>query len=165
MWRSVVGYEGLYEVSDQGEVRSLDRWARCGKGGKGRRWVPGQIMTYVHTLNGGHKLIRLSDGRRSRPFLVHHLVLEAFVGPRPEGKEGLHWDDIPANNSLTNLRWGTRSENKYDSVRNGGHNQIKKTQCPRGHEYTVLPYEPNRRRCLTCKNDANRRYRLRKKAA
>jgi hypothetical protein len=50
---------------------------------------------------------------------VHTLVLKAFVGPCPEGHECCHHDDDPTNNNLTNLRWGTRSDNLHDAARNG----------------------------------------------
>lgn len=49
---------------------------------------------------------------------VHRLVLLAYVGPCPEGHESLHHDDDPKNNRLANLRWGTRTENRLDAVRN-----------------------------------------------
>jgi hypothetical protein len=48
------------------------------------------------------------------------LVLEAFAGPRPDGMDALHRDDNPTNNRFDNLRWGTRSDNLFDAVRNGG---------------------------------------------
>jgi hypothetical protein len=50
---------------------------------------------------------------------VHRIVLDAFVGPRPDGMECRHLDDDPTNNALSNLVWGTRSENQLDAVRNG----------------------------------------------
>lgn len=50
---------------------------------------------------------------------VHHLVLEAFVGPRPAGMQGCHRDDDPRNNALDNLRWDTPAGNKSDAVRRG----------------------------------------------
>lgn len=58
-------------------------------------------------------------GRGNQAY-VHHLVLEAFVGPAPVGTVGLHWDDDPARNHLDNLRWGTRADNFADFVRNHG---------------------------------------------
>ena len=51
--------------------------------------------------------------------LVHVLVLEAFVGPRPAGHEGRHLDDVRSNNTLSNLAWGTQGENYQDALRNG----------------------------------------------
>lgn len=53
-------------------------------------------------------------------FMVHWLVLEAFIGPRPKGELGRHKDDDPDNNNLTNLEWGTQSDNVQDAIRNGG---------------------------------------------
>jgi hypothetical protein len=56
-----------------------------------------------------------------RPRTVHQLVLEAFVGPKPEGFECCHADDDPTNNRLENLRWDTQCANAADRIRNGGY--------------------------------------------
>lgn len=58
---------------------------------------------------------------------VHILVLEAFVGPRPDGMVGRHRNDDTTNNALTNLCWGTRVENVQDAVRNGRNKHYKLT--------------------------------------
>ena len=80
----------------------------------------GQVLSlHVHrilkpTANGsGHLQLRLYENgdKTGDTLLVHRLVLLAFVGPCPEGLEGLHLDGIPANNSLPNLKWGIHSEN------------------------------------------------------
>ena len=119
-WLPVVGWEGLYDISDQGRVRN----SRTGR--ILRQWIRGK-----------HFQVELSNKNRSHRHCVyvHHLVLEAFVGPREEGQMGLHWND-ETDNHLSNLRWGSRSDNTRDSVRNGNHNQARKTHCPAGHEYT-----------------------------
>lgn len=120
-WRPIPGFEGLYEVSDHGRVRSVDRvhsYDRTCRDGrtvtverthKGRLLRPG-------TVTSGHQLVVLGRGN-SR--LVHALVLTAFVGPRPDGHDSCHIDGDPAHNHLTNLRWGTRSENMQDAIRHG----------------------------------------------
>ena len=64
---------------------------------------------------GNYPTVTLPGGSRRR---VHHLSLETFIGPRPPGKNGLHWDDDPKNNLLMNLRWGTQADNKEDERRN-----------------------------------------------
>jgi hypothetical protein len=77
------------------------------------------------------------------------------VGPRPEGLEGCHWNDDPTDNRVDNLRWGTRSANVLDSVRNGTHHMARRTHCPQGHAYTpenTYLYPPDgRRACRECR--------------
>ncbi len=106
-WRPVEGFAG-YFVSDRGRVCSVDRIV-SGKICHGR-------ILRAGTYPSGHRYVCLGRENHSQ---VHVLVLVAFVGPRPPKHEGLHADDNPANNMLTNLRWGTRSENLHDAVRNG----------------------------------------------
>lgn len=101
----------------------------------------------------GRRQFNLSDGVKPRHHQIHRLVLRAFVGPCPEGMEVLHADDDPMNNNLGNLRYGTRSENQYDRVRNGIHHQANKTHCPHGHEYTeanTCRKRTGKRVCKTC---------------
>ena len=129
-WLPVVGWEGLYEVSDQGRVRSLDRVLASATG-------PRQWRGRIHRLDTdkhGYPCIRLG-GSRGKRSAVHHLVMAAFVGPRPEGQEVRHLNDIRDDNRLANLAYGTRSENMYDCIRNGSHNRASRTHCCRGHEY------------------------------
>lgn len=113
-WRPVVGFEGGYEVSNLGRVRSLDRFLP--RIGNSPRIYRGKILN-PQAKKAGHLWVQLGRGNQ---FYVHHLVLEAFVGPCPAGQVGLHWDDEPSNNFLENLRWGTRSDNYADYVRNYG---------------------------------------------
>lgn len=157
-WRPVVGWEGLYEVSDQGRVRSLDRVVAFGAQ---QRLVRGRILKGGKTVNGVPFVV-LSNGEhvnRSR----HRLVLEAFVGPCPPGMEACHWNDIKTDNRLANLRWDTHAANGRDCVRNGNHKHANKTHCPRNHEYT--PENTKRmkhggRACMECHRiDGRERYR------
>lgn len=124
-WKWIPGYEGIYEVSDTGRVRSVDRVDPAGYRRQGK-----ELAQATSSL---HKVVTLYKDRKRTQVRVHWLVLEAFVGPRPEGAMGLHWDDDPENNHLDNLRWGTRAENSRDSVRNGKHSMALRTRCPRGH--------------------------------
>lgn len=125
-WRSVIGFEGKYEVSDRGRVRSVDRIVTTRQRKRDGSVVvhhrQGMILTPA--LRRGYPFVGLSalasDGfHRSKMFSVHVLVLKAFVGPRPDGHVGCHFDDNPLDNRLEKLRWGTHSDNHYDSVRNG----------------------------------------------
>lgn len=117
IWKPIAGHDG-YEVSNLGCVRSLDRvihrkaTARQPNGARIR--LKGKIIA-AGVTSSGHHLVMLGRGS---PRLVHRLVLEAFVGPCPPGKECLHFDDVKSHNHLANLRWGTRSENLHDFHRN-----------------------------------------------
>lgn len=74
-----------------------------------------------------------ADGRL-RAKNVHVLVLEAFVGPRPQGYEACHGLGGRLDNSLSNLRWDTSSENRLDTTRHGNNRNANKVECNFGHE-------------------------------
>ena len=111
-WAPILGYEGRYEVSDHGRVRSMTRWRR----GKSGSLVPvqGRVMQLQQKKRSanGRTLpyieIRLRDGSprdvRCRAFLVHRLVAQAFVGELFEGAQVDHLDGDHGNNHYTNLR-------------------------------------------------------------
>lgn len=132
-WRAIVGWEGFYEVSSEGRVRSLARIVN-------RKSSPMKIRPKLLKpvlKNGRHLSVQLRDTSqgRTRTEYVHHLVARAFL-PNPEGYPVVrHWDDDAFNNSVRNLRWGTSSDNAWDKVRNGRHHNTQKTHCPSGHPY------------------------------
>lgn len=132
-WRPVVGYDGYYEVSSQGRVRSLDRLVTFGTR---QRQVIGRVLKPGKTIHGVY-FVNLSVDGLKQLSRVHRMVLEAFVGPCPEGMEGCHYNDDKSDNRLVNLRWDTHSANMHDRTRNGGCHQAMKTQCPSGHEYSA----------------------------
>ncbi len=111
-WRWIPGYEGLYEASARGEIRSVDRVTRMGRSILGRTLKPGRNPN-------GYPFVNLCRNGRFTSFTVHRLVLEAFVGPRPAGYEGCHGDGVKGNSALSNLRWGTRADNQSDMNRHG----------------------------------------------
>lgn len=113
VWKPVVGFEGLYEVSDQGRVRSLDRYVEVGRG---RRFSAGRVL--IPCLAGGYPRVDLCSDRRY-PRNVHVLVARAFLGPTPPGHGALHFDGDKTNNRLANLRYGTQGENAADAARHG----------------------------------------------
>lgn len=119
-WKQVVGYEGLYEVSDRGRVRSVGRTRlqRNKHGGENEVWYPGRVLR-PGVLATGYKNVGLSNCRRVVHPYIHHLVLEAFVGPRPEGMECCHNNGDNGDNRLVNLRWDTPKNNHADKRRHG----------------------------------------------
>lgn len=148
-WLPVRGFEGVYSVSSFGRVRRDLR-------------SPGATAGRILTPSEGHKghlSVELSYLGESRQRLVHRLVLEAFC-PSDREIEGRHKNGVSGDNRLSNLEWGSSSENRYDSVRHGTHRNAKKTHCPRGH----LLQEPNlkasnlrrgSRTCLSCSRESN----------
>lgn len=117
-WRDVPEWEGLYRVSDRGRVKSLGRWCR---GVKNRmRWVSGRMLKLGVTPSGHRQVSLCKSGFGCRTYKVAALVLMAFVRLPKEGEMSLHADDVPSNNNLANLRWGTRMDNIADEIRNRG---------------------------------------------
>lgn len=157
VWKPVPGYEGFYSVSDFGRVRS-DKRTIVDKNGHGRK-MPEVIMT-PEKKTSGHLIVCLSKNSKNEKRYVHRIVLETFVGEAPAGTQACHWNDDPEDNRLENLRWGTLSENTLDKVRNGRHNNARKTHCKWGHEFTPENIKPQSsgdgRDCKTCDNARTR---------
>lgn len=109
--RDIPGYEGCYQVSDLGGVRSLDRRVRTVSrhGTESTRFAKGQpVRPQKHSC--GYAQMYLNGHTR----LVHQLVMLTFVGPCPEGMEVAHRDGNPANSALYNLRYDTPLGNAND---------------------------------------------------
>jgi len=107
-WKSVVGYEGLYEVSSCGKVKSLKR-----------RFAGERILKQNLSRRNGYKQTQLWKTNIGITYKIHKLVLEAFVGKCPDGMETYHIDSDPTNNRLENLKWDTHKNNVAESIRRG----------------------------------------------
>ena len=158
-WLPIAGYEGYYDVSDHGRVRSHDRWLEVPNrwGTTTRYFKPGRILREKRKKSPLHAyanvILSVNDVQDTRQ--VHRLVLEAFVGPCPPGMEACHGPAGLMDNSLSNLRWGTWSENAYDRVRDGNHEKANREACPRGHALALPNLQPNEyarghRKCYAC---------------
>lgn len=151
-WLPVPGYEGAYEVSDQGRVRSLARTIPIKNGT--HRNVSGRVLAPL-TDSSGYKTVGLRKSGRGTTRRVHSLVMDVFVHPRRDGEVVCHNNGDPADNRLTNLRYGTNSENMRDKRRHGTDYNVNKTHCPRGHSLELFNCEPyqlklGRRSCKSC---------------
>jgi hypothetical protein len=115
-WVAVCGYEGLYEVSDRGRVRSVDRVVPHRRFGQVKR--KGRIRKFSTTTYGYLQLVLSKCGVHEN-CMVHSLVAEAFLGERPDGMVVLHGPGGKTDNRLVNLSYGSPSQNQLDRVRDG----------------------------------------------
>lgn len=115
-WRPVVGFEGLYEVSSHGRVRSLER--RVPHKRNGSQLVRGRILK-LQPNNGGYLAVQMWRDNQIHRRLVHTVVAGAFMGSAPEGYEVNHEDGDKVNNRLSNLKYVTHSENNLHAYANG----------------------------------------------
>lgn len=149
-WLPVVGWEGFYEVSDLGRIRSVARIVIRSDGRK--RTVYAKDLQ-PHTTRYGYRVAGLYRGNKGTNAPVHRLVLEAFVGPCPDGMEACHGNGVRDDNRLENLRWDTRKANVADMLNHGTQNNQAKTHCPRGHlldHPNLRPADLPSRKCLAC---------------
>ena len=113
IWRPIVGYEGLYEVSSYGRVRSLDRYVK----GKSYRLHKGKVLSPGKNSRGYLSAV-LSYNGKHKAITVHRLVAETFL-PNPDNLPEInHKDEDKTNNSVDNLEWCDRSyNNNYGTAR------------------------------------------------
>jgi hypothetical protein len=112
IWKPVVGFNGLYEVSDQGSVRAKFKLAELDI------LAGGRLLKQQIDKDGYKRLTLYKDSVR-KEYRIHQLVARAFLGPCPQGMEVCHNDGNPANNCVSNLRYGTKSENTLDAIQHG----------------------------------------------
>ena len=115
IWKPVVGWEGFYEISNMGRARSLGRLVP--RDGRCLKYIQGRLIKRSYTQR--YVGIGLSRNGKVVNRMLHHLVLEAFIGPRPSGMEACHFNGVRTDNRLDNLRWDTKKANEADKVRLG----------------------------------------------
>lgn len=116
-WKQIKGFEGVYEVSTLGQIRSLDRPQRVR--GNGISMQKGQILKQWKQGNYMYCDLRLPGIKQKAR--VHVVVLEAFICARPIGMIACHNNGDSTDNRLCNLRWGTYKDNAEDKILHGTH--------------------------------------------
>lgn len=136
IWKDIPGYEGAYQASSLGRIRSLERpitqIGRCGK--PFTRILKGKILKAGRYNKDGHLSVVL--GRGTNGIQVHYLVALTFIGERIGNLDIRHLDGNPQNNRLDNLVYGTRSENVIDVYRQG--NKWRKTSVEQATQIKQL---------------------------
>lgn len=108
-WAPIVGYEGLYAVSNRGRIR---------REAPGKKTFPGKILAQTKD-NVGYFGVKLCRDGKVKAHRVHVLVAFAFIGQRPDGMDVCHNDGDRSNNLLSNLRYDTRRGNLLDMNAHG----------------------------------------------
>lgn len=116
IWKDIPGWEGLYQVSDLGRVKSLERKVNGYPGTK--RISYGRILLPAVRKRDGYVVVCFNRDKYSKMYPMQRLVLLSFVGLCPEGMEACHGPDFrPINNRLNNLRWDTDRNNQMDRIK------------------------------------------------
>lgn len=117
--RPIPGYEGLYEVSDAGEVFSLDRTAFHLTSPSHKRRFPGRKIRPKREKHNGHLRVGLHENGKATLHSVHRLVMSSFVGAPPDGHQVCHNNGNTGDNRLLNLRYDTPKGNNADKKKHG----------------------------------------------
>ena len=125
IWKDIKGYEGRYQISNLGQVKSLFFTNNKTK----KSYYREKILKQQKTRQG-YMTIRLSQDSMDKTYRVHRLVAEAFIENQKNKKEVNHIDGDKQNNTVDNLEWVTRSENQIHAYKNGFQRQ---TEAMRKH--------------------------------
>lgn len=166
-WKAIPDWEGYYSASTLGRVRSEPRTVTRSDGVVQRH--QGKVLA-TKDSSSGRAVVQLCLDGRMYPRLVHRLIAQTFI-PNPNGHPLVrHLNDDPGRNEVTNLAWGTYSENQLDRVRNGiyRNGREQQTHCTHGHEFTPentlrVATRPGHRVCRTCVVTRAHEYRRRRK--
>lgn len=144
LWKTIEGFEGLYEVSNMGRIKALDRYV-INNGGlqhKAERILKQNIQKNKHCM------VVLCKNGKTYPKLVHRLVAIAFI-PNPLNKPVVdHIDTDPTNNKVENLKWATVKENANNPL-----SRVNNSKSKKGHPYYGRPLTEEERKKIS---DANR---------
>lgn len=134
LWKDIKGYEGYYQVSNLGRVRSVDRWVA--NSGDTKKFLKGRIRK-LNYLNNGYLVAHLLKEGKSEPYYVHRLVAEAFI-PNPDNLPIInHKDEVKTNNHVDNLEWCTYSYNSNYGTAIERARKNNEGRCKKVYQYNL----------------------------
>lgn len=122
-WRDIPGYEGLYQVSDLGNVKSLNRIVKHSTSGY---LTLKEKLLKPRKSTQDRKYVDLNKNKITKRFYIHTLVAQTFIGERPEGYDICHISGDNQDNRLVNLRYDTKGQNQIDIYRQGSKHGLGK---------------------------------------
>lgn len=115
IWKDIKGYEGLYQISNLGRVKSLRKWIRGYNGYKNEERI---LKPYIHH-GPDYYVVTLCKNKNKKMHLLHRLIAKAFI-PNPNNYPQInHIDGNKQNNNITNLEWCTQSQNTKHAFKMG----------------------------------------------
>ena len=111
IWKDIKGYEGLYQISNEGRVKSLKRWDVNKK-----TMIDANIIMHPTDNGKGYKIVSLRKNTKRKNHYVHRLVAEAFIPKNGDKNHVNHLDYDRGNNAVENLEWCTQKENIHYSI-------------------------------------------------
>lgn len=115
IWKDIKDYEGLYQVSNLGRIKSLDRIIKSGVSNSGYSKINGKILKQKLGKDG-YLSVQLWKKGKGKWFIAHRLIAIAFI-PNPQNKPYIdHINTIRNDNRIENLRWATREENDHNPI-------------------------------------------------
>lgn len=119
-WKDISGWEGFYQASTEGEIRSLTRSiTQQGPHGLYTRTFNGRVLAASKCTNGYTFVVLSRPGAKPKQYLVHRLIALTFLGKPETSQEVCHINGVRDDNRLRNLRWDTRKNNHADKVLHG----------------------------------------------
>ena len=112
VWKDIVGYEGKYQVSNLGYIKSLEMWT-------GDKYIKRDKILRGSLSNNGYLYVSLCKGGKAKKYKVNRLVAQAFIENPYNLPITNHIDGDKTNNCVDNLEWTTQSENLKHSYRTG----------------------------------------------
>jgi hypothetical protein len=156
-WLPIPDWEDLYEASDGGRIRSIDRIVA--RGGHSIQ-LKGRILKAARHKRDGRLHVILSRGGKHTSIIVSVAVARTFHGPRPAGADVCHNDGDPGNNRASNLRYDTHSGNMRDMRLHGTDSMLNRKSCRYGHPLkggNIYWTPRGTRECRTCRRDNARK--------